>query len=255
MTVENVKLIAETPGYWRARRTNAPHRLICFPHAGAGAGSFTGWAGLLPPEIELVAAQLPGRQNRIAEDPATEVGPLVKELIQELEPVLTGSFAFFGHSCGAILAFEVARALHAQNGPNPSHLFLSAQPAPGTAPDRVKQLSGLSDQELVAEMVSLGGLLPEIASNQVVMSMLLPTVRADFDLWENHELKPGPLLDCPITALLGERDPRSPVDTVDGWRDQTTGRFQTRLFDGGHFYFLAEPADVVGYLGQTLLDT
>lgn len=254
MTAEIVKLVAETPGYWRARREEPKRRLICFPHAGAGAGAFTSWAGLLPADIELIAVQLPGRQNRIAEDSAAEVGPLVKNIVADLDPLLEGSFGFFGHSCGAVLAFEVARALQAQGGPTPDHLLLSAQPAPGTV-GRVKQLSGLTDQQLVDEMVSLGGLEPEIAANEIVMSILIPTVRADFDLWEHHEMKPGPLLDAAITVMAGENDPRSPVDTIDAWREQTTGVFNTKIFTGGHFYFLAEPAAVVGFIGETLLAT
>ncbi|NUK02263.1 thioesterase [Streptomyces lunaelactis] len=252
MTVDNVDLIAETPYIWRARRADSRHRLICFPHAGAGAGAYADWAGLLPPEIELAAVQLPGRQNRIAEDPVTEVGPLVRVLTQALRPVMDGSFSFFGHSGGAILAFELARALQRKGGPQPSHLFLSAQSAPGTT-GRVRRLHDLSDDELGAEVVRLGGIEAEIAEDEDVMDALLMTLRADFELWENHRIEPGPRLSVPITVLSGQSDPRAPLDTLDGWREQTDGPFGTRFYPGGHFYFLGEAAELVGHISQTLL--
>lgn len=114
MTVQSTELVSETPYIWRARQPGSRHRLICFPHAGAGATTYAEWAPALPAEIELVAVQLPGRQNRIAEEPFTEVGPLVSVLTHALRPVLSGSFSFFGHSCGAALAFELAKALRAE---------------------------------------------------------------------------------------------------------------------------------------------
>ncbi|MFD8691642.1 thioesterase II family protein [Streptomyces sp. NPDC059651] len=250
----NPELIAESPYIWRARQGGHRHRLICFPHAGAGAGAYADWAALLPPEIELAAVQLPGRQNRIAEAPVTEVGPLVKVLTQALRPVMDGRFSFFGHSGGAVLAFELARALQAKGGPQPSGLFLSAQSAPGTA-GRVTQLHGLSDDDLAAEVVRLGGIEPEIAEDEDVMDALLPTLRADFDLWEHHRIAPGPRLKAPITVISGESDPRAPLDTLDGWRDQTDGEFSLRLYPGGHFYFLHDPAELIQDISQVLLES
>lgn len=247
------ELIAETPYIWRAKRGDHRHRLICFPHAGAGAGAYAEWAALVPPEIELAAVQLPGRQNRIAEDPVTAVGPLVKVLTQALRPVMDGPFSFFGHSGGAVLAFEVARALHAKGGPRPGRLFLSAQPAPGTA-GTVKQLHDLTDEDLAAEVVRLGGIEPEIAEDEDVMDALLPTLRADFDLWEHHEVGPGPRLSTPITVLSGALDPRAPRETLDAWREQTDGAFDVRLYPGGHFYFLHDPSELVRDISHELLE-
>ncbi|GGU45051.1 thioesterase II family protein [Streptomyces violascens] len=252
MSAEFAELVAETPFIWRARRPGARHRLICFPHAGAGAGAYADWAELLPPEIELAAVQLPGRQNRIAEDPPAAVGPLVRVLTQALRPVMDGPFSFFGHSGGATLAFEVARALEAKGGPRPSRLFLSAQPAPGLLGE-VAQLHDLTDDELAAEIVRLGGIEPEIAEDEDVMDSLLPTLRADFDLWENHRIEPGPRLATPITVLAGDDDPRAPLDTLGPWREQTDAGFDSRFYAGGHFYFLDKTAEVVAFISQTLL--
>lgn len=251
MTDHSPDLLVETPWIWRARRPRARWRLICFPHAGAGAGAYGEWARLLPAEVELAAVQLPGRQNRIAEEPVTEVGPLVKVLTQALRPVLDGDFAFFGHSGGAALAYEVAKALREKGGPQPSRLFLSAQPAPGTV-GRVPVMHTLSDEELGAAIVRLGGIEAEIAEDEEVMEGLLPTLRADFSLWERHRVEPGEPLDTPITVLSGDADPRAPKDTLYGWAAHTTGAFRTRFYPGGHFYFLDDPTELVAYLSQAL---
>ncbi|MER6916885.1 alpha/beta fold hydrolase [Streptomyces sp. NPDC000594] len=252
-TFPHPDLLAETPFIWRARRPAARRRLICFPHAGAGAGAYAEWAALLPPEIELAAVQLPGRQNRIAEDPLTDARPLIRLLSQALRPVLDGPYSFFGHSGGAVLAYEVARALAARGAAGPEHLFLSALPAPGTE-GRVRQLRDLTDEELTAEVVRLGGIEPEIAEDEDIMDSLLPTLRADFEMWENHRVAPGPRLSCPVTVVCGTDDPRAPLDTLDGWRDHTDGEFRTRFFPGGHFYLLTDAAELVGHIGRTLLD-
>lgn len=252
MVLGSVELIAETPCLWRARRPGARHRLICFPHAGAGAGVFADWVDAVPPEIEVVAVQLPGRQNRIAEQPVTEVAPLVRTLTQTLRPAMTGPYSFFGHSCGASLAFEVARALHARGSRGPAQLFLSAQPAPERSWRR-PTLHQLPDAEFRAELVRLGGIEPEIAGDERAMTALLPIVRADFRLWERHRVLPGDRLDCDITVLLGDADVRTPQDSVEEWREYTNNRFDVRVFPGGHFYFRELLTEVGDLIGQTVL--
>ncbi|NUT45712.1 MAG: thioesterase [Saccharothrix sp.] len=248
---DNADLVAETPYVWRAPRADRRQRLICFPHAGAGATAYADWAPLLPDSVELLAVQLPGRQNRIAEAPFTEVEPLVRVLAQALRPFLDGPFAFFGHCGGAVLAYELALALRDRELSAPTHLFLSGQTAPGlaaAAPD----LHGLPDDRFGAELVRLGGIEAELAADRHVMAALLPTLRADFTLWERHRMRVGAPLPSPITAMAGRADPRTPADAVEAWRDRTGARFRTRFFPGGHFYFLDAPAEVAGFLGEAL---
>lgn len=244
--LESQELAPETPYIWRARRPGSTHRLVCFPHAGAGAPAYADWAALLPEGIELVAVQLPGRQNRIGEDPFTEVGPLVEVLTHALRPVLDGHYAFFGHSAGAVLAFELTRALRARGSRGPDHLFLSAQPGPGESV--VRQLHELSDEEFHAEIVALGGIDPEIIDDEDVMESMPYTLRADFTLWEPHRMTPGPPVDASITVLSGESDPRAPLDEVKGWSE-----FTTEFYPGGHFYFLESPDEVVSVIGRRML--
>ncbi|MEU2084749.1 alpha/beta fold hydrolase [Streptomyces albus] len=250
MPLQIEELAPETPYIWRAKRPAADRRLVCFPHAGAGAAAYTEWAALLPPGIELVAVQLPGRQNRIGEDPFTEAGPLVTVLTHALRPVFDLPFSFFGHSAGATLAFELARALRDRGGPGPERLFLSAQPAPGTS--RVRQLHQLDDEEFRAEILALGGIDEEIVDDEDVMESMLFTLRADFTLWERHRPAAGAPLDCPVTALCGESDPRAPLAEVRRWAEHTTGGFSTAFYPGGHFYFLERPEEVVSLIARTM---
>jgi medium-chain acyl-[acyl-carrier-protein] hydrolase len=249
---ESRELAPESRYIWRARKPGHTHRLICFPYAGAGATAYADWAALLPPEIELVAVQLPGRQNRITEEPFRETGPLIAALSYALRPVLDGPFAFFGHSGGAMLAYELARALRTRGGRGPEHLFLSAQPAPNTTGRQ--QWHRLPDDEFRAEVLALGGIEPELADEPDVMAELLPLLRADFGLWERHRPAPAAPLDCPITVLCGESDHRVSLASVAGWRACTTVGFDTQVYPGGHFYFLSATTDVVSFLGRTVLD-
>jgi surfactin synthase thioesterase subunit len=249
--LEGRELVPESPYIWRARNPGHSHRLICFPHGGAGAGAYADWAGLLPPEIELVAVQLPGRQNRIAEEPFSEVGPLVTVLTHALRPVLDGPCAFFGHSGGASLAYELTKALRSRGRRGPQQLFLSGRAAPDVT--GIPQLHDLPDDEFRAEMRALGGIEPEIAEDDDVMADLLPLLRADFGLWERYRPTPSSPLDCPITVLCGESDPRAPLAGVARWRAYTTAEFSTQIYAGGHFYFLESTAEVVSFIGRTML--
>lgn len=251
MAADIAELVPETPYIWRAPQRARAHRLICFPHAGAGAAAYADWVRWLPPRTELVAVQLPGRQNRITEQSFTEVGPLVSALAHTLRPVLDPPFAFFGHSCGAALAYEVASELRARGRRGPARLFVSAQPAPDVT--GLRQLHDLPEDEFRAEIIRLGGIEPEVADDEYVMSSLVPIVRADFRLWERHRTSFDVPLDCPITVLGGDSDPHAPVETLAGWRKRTNADFGTRIFPGGHFYFLDAIAEVVSFIGGTML--
>lgn len=249
--LESRELVPVSPYLWRTRNPGQVSRLICFPHAGAGAAAFTEWAGLLPPEIELVAVQLPGRQNRITEEPFTESGPLLGALTHALRPVLDQPFVFFGHSCGAELAYELAKTLRSRGRRQPEHLFLSARAAPD-AP-RLPDLHTLPDAEFRAELLALGGIDAEIAADEDVVAALLPLLRVDFGLWERHRPTPAPPLDVPITVLRGTADPRATEVAVRGWAAHTVARCTTRTYPGGHFYHLDSTADVVSFIARTTL--
>ncbi|MCU7728823.1 alpha/beta fold hydrolase [Actinoplanes sp. KI2] len=245
------KLIAESPFVRRARRSGRRFRLFCFPHAGAGAGYFAEWPALLPPEVELVAVQLPGREDRLTEPAFDRVDRTVRTVAVALRPYLQGSFAFFGHSGGALLAFELARLLRKRRL-RPQHLFLSGQPAPGS-PAPVDHIHALPDDQFRDALARLDGMSADVTANEQLMQLLMPTLRADFALWENYEYQPEPPLDSAITALGGDADERAPVASLAAWQAHTTGPCVVRTFPGGHFYLNQAAGEIAGAVGAALL--
>ncbi|XVQ85647.1 thioesterase II family protein [Microbispora siamensis] len=249
--LDSDRLLVESPFVRRARRPGRRVRLFCFPHAGAGAGAFAEWPAMLPPEVELVAVQLPGREDRVGEPPLVRMDPAVRTVALALRPYLQGSYAFFGHSGGALLAFELAKALRPR-GMRPAHLFVSGQPAPHLPPV-APHIHALPDDEFRAALHRLGGMPAGVVSDDELMRLLLPALRADFTLWEGYRHRQDPPLPTPITALGGAADDRAPAESLRAWRDHTTAAFTTRLFDGGHFYLNDSAAELTAVLGAVLL--
>jgi medium-chain acyl-[acyl-carrier-protein] hydrolase len=217
-------------------RPRARLRLFCFPYAGVGASVYRPWFNLLPPEIELCAVQPPGREARFREPPFQEVGPLVDDLSESIEPFLDRDFAFFGHSMGACVAYELTRRLRQQERPAPRWLFASGRRAPGL-PNPETPLHTLSDPDFIIEIRRrYNGIPDEVMQYPELMELLLPGLRADIAAIERHSFEPDEPLECPILALGGTQDPCVAVRELDAWRDRTTGPFALRLFPGDHFY-------------------
>jgi medium-chain acyl-[acyl-carrier-protein] hydrolase len=247
-------LIAETPYVRRAAVPGARVRLFCFPHAGAGASAYAGWPAEVGPEVEIVAIQLPGREDRAAESPLTDLDQLVRTLVPALRPYFRGDFAFFGHSGGALMAFEVARLLRDLGRKTPCELFLSGHVAPELEPP-APRIHDLSDADFTKAVVELGGTAKSLSSDEAMMGFLLPLLRADFTLWENYSHKPGAPLDVPITALSARNDAQAPIATSAAWAAHTTRRFRHELFDGGHFYLNDSGAQTARRVSALLNDT
>jgi medium-chain acyl-[acyl-carrier-protein] hydrolase len=245
------RLVAESPFVRRARRDGRRCRLFCFPHAGAGASVFATWPALLPDEVELIAVQLPGREDRITEAPFTNPRLAVRATGVALRPYLQGRCAFFGHSGGALLAFELARAFR-RRGVEPAHLFLSGQPAPDH-PDPRPRLHGLPDDEFRAAVRGLGGTAADVATDDDLMRVLLFTLRADFTLGETFDVQPERPLTAGITALGGRADERAPAASLAAWRHHTASTFDLRLFEGGHFYFVDAAPELTATISSVLL--
>ena len=228
------------------------HRLICFPHAGAGASYYVGWPALLPPEIDVIAVQLPGREDRFRERPFTRAQPLLSELQLALRPYLQGSFSFFGHSGGALLAYELARVLHERRRAVPVHLMLSGQLAPGV-PNGLPLLHALPDAEFRAAVRALGGLPEEVFGDDDLMDLVLPSLRADFALWETCQFPDRTAVPSSITVLAGDADDRAPTAKLAEWRRHTTGNFEIALFEGGHFYLSGPNKALLSTVSSILL--
>jgi surfactin synthase thioesterase subunit/acyl carrier protein len=216
----------------REQRPQARYRLYCFPHSGGSAGEFVRWADGLA-EVEVLGIQLPGRGARLHEPAYTRMGPLVDAIAAEV--AFRGPFAFFGHSLGALVAYEVARVLRATGRPQPDRLFVSACPAPHlTRVDR--PIHQLPDEDLAAWIDEQYGSLPaEIKENPDVLRMVLPAHRSDFELVETYEYQPGEPLDRPLTVIGGAED-ELPESELAAWGRHSAASCDLELLPGGHFY-------------------
>jgi medium-chain acyl-[acyl-carrier-protein] hydrolase len=210
-------------------------RLFCFHYAGGSAQAFHDWPGRLPPNVEMGAIQLPGRGNRHSEPHIRRLAPLSRIVAQELLPYLDKPFVFFGHSLGALLCFETARSLRRENQHQPAHLFVSATGAPHRR-DKDELISGLPKNALVKKLREFDGAPAEALQNDELMDLMLPTIRADFELCETYEYHPESRLECPITIYGGLEDHEVEAERLAAWREMTLGPSEVRMFPGSHFY-------------------
>jgi medium-chain acyl-[acyl-carrier-protein] hydrolase len=229
-------------------------RLFCLPHAGGGSAIFRRWPAALPANIEVCLVRLPGREARLREPPFTRLEPLVATLADILRPLLDRPFAFFGHSMGALVAFELARHVRARCQIAPRHLFVSARRAPQCA-STDPFLHVLPEAEFRRAIRELGGTPEQVLADEELLSLLLPAVRADFTVAETYAYGEEPPLDCPITAFGGRDDPRVGDTQLDAWRQQTRRDFRRYMFPGGHFFIHSAEAPLLDVLALQLSDT
>jgi medium-chain acyl-[acyl-carrier-protein] hydrolase len=229
------KLNFPSPWIGAVPTAGAKCRLLCLPFPGGAASVYLPWADALPPGVQLCVAQLPGREDRFLEPPLTRFDEVVDRLVTAVLAEVEPPFAIFGHSGGALLGYEVARTLRRRAEAEPTHLFVSGQPAPDvdrTEPD----MHRLPDAELIDALRAIGGTAPELLDHPEMLELLLPVLRADFAWYETYQYRPGDQLSCEVTALASRSDVRASVDSVQQWRSRTTGTFRLRLVDGGHFF-------------------
>lgn len=238
----------KAPRDWvvRPKPNDGAHRLFCFPSAGNGASAYRDWPALLGEGVDVFCVQPPGRENRLAEAPHKHLDDLLDAMVPMLVPMLDTPFSFFGHSLGSLVAYGAARRL-SKFGIAPTTLYVSARRAPHL-PLLHPPLHALPDAELVAEIRRYNGTPEAILANRELLELLLPTLRADFQIHETYAHDGGPRLDAPIFAFGGTRDPGVPADSLDAWRDHTSGTFLARAFEGGHFYLNEHKAELVGLI-------
>lgn len=206
----------------------AQTRLFLFPYAGGNVATFGRWAPGLPSTIEAWIAQYPGRGFRYNEPPVKDFGVMLNALYEATQALADKPYAFFGHSMGALIAFELACKLH------PQILFVSGCSAPHI-PDSSPPIHDLPDDEFIKSMQKLNGIPDEILSNTELMELVLPALRADFEAFENYRYIPNDRLACPIVAFGGINDPRISRKHLEGW-EMHTNKFKVQYFPGGHFF-------------------
>lgn len=228
-------------------------RLICLPFAGGMAQSFHPWAEPLSMVAELCAVALPGRGTRIKEPSIDRMDELTAAVSDAVRGLLDRPFALFGHSMGALLAYELARELERTGAPAPLRLFVSGFRAPDL-PARGDPLHVLPDDALAGRLDEFGGTPPKVMESNAMMELFLPPARADLAACETYEHVPGPPLEVPITAFGGRDDRLVSEDELRAWRRHTSGAFTARFFEGGHFYLREREAEFVEVLGWLLED-
>ncbi|WP_028694066.1 thioesterase II family protein [Pseudomonas cremoricolorata] len=223
-----------------------PLKLLCLPYSGASAMVYARWRRKLPAWVQVQPVELPGRGARLAEALHTDMQALARQLAAEQRGAASARYALLGHSLGALLAFELAHELQALGCPPPVALFACGTAAPTRREDYDGKnwRQAKSDAELIAELRELQGTPEEVLSNQELMSLTLPVLRADFLLCGHYQYRQRPALRCPLHVLGGEQD-RANAEQLRAWAEQSLGEFSLQMFPGGHFFIHEEEDHVL----------
>jgi surfactin synthase thioesterase subunit len=211
-------------------------RLICFPYAGCGPTVFHSWSSYFPPEVELWGIKIPGKEKRIHETPFNRLIPLAEAVSSVLQPYLDQPYAFFGHSVGALTSYEVAHHLRKSDGLQPVCLLLSGHRAPHRPPLN-PPFHHVEETAFLERLRQFGGTPEEFFQSEELVQFLLPSLRADFAMWETYTYKRYKPLECPLSIFGSYGDTEATVADFEAWRMHTTGQFSLQMFGGGHFYF------------------
>jgi len=226
-------------------------RLFCFPYAGGSALVFNKWQDTLPPFVEVCPVQLPGRGNRLDAPAFTDMDPLVKAAAAALLPYFDMPFAFFGHSMGASISFELARLLRREGRRLPVHLYISGRRAPHILRSD-PPLHALPEDELLHELRELNGTPKEVLEHPELMQMMIPLLRADFSVAETYTCKPEAPLNMPISVFGGLADKEIERADLEAWRDYSTASFKLRMLPGDHFFLNTSQSMLLRLLSSEL---
>ncbi|MCP5091517.1 MAG: thioesterase [Gammaproteobacteria bacterium] len=214
---------------------SAKTRLFCLPYAGSGASIYRDWPEALAPEIEVWPVHLPGRERRLSESPLASIQKLAEHAASGMAPLLGRRYALFGHSMGALISFEITRALRRAGHSLPQALLVSGYGGPHCG-DRRAPIHGLPDDEFKGEIQVLNGTPADVIANAELMDLLLPLLRADFQAVETYDFTEEAPFDLPIHVYCGRDDHETPIEQLAQWDCHTTVGSRVTLFEGDHFY-------------------
>ncbi|MER6675515.1 alpha/beta fold hydrolase [Streptomyces sp. NPDC000983] len=239
--------------WFRRYKPSAPGavKLLALPHAGGSAPYFMPLARALAPELDVLCVQYPGRLDRHRETPVTELRDLAEQVYRALVSAPAGPVVLFGHSMGAVLAYEIARRLEASGGGELLGVIASGRRAPHRFREETVHLR--DDDGIIAEIRALSGTEPGVLDDEDLLRMVLPALRADYRAVETYRESPDPApLSAPVTVLTGESDSRVSLDDARAWQELTSGTFRFRSFPGGHFYLNGRPAEVTAAVKESV---
>ncbi|MEU4338067.1 alpha/beta fold hydrolase [Micromonospora lupini] len=231
-------------------RDDAALRLVCFPHAGGSASFYHPLSAALPEQVEVVAVQYPGRQERRHEQPLDTIADLADEAFRALRHWADRPLALFGHSMGAVIAFEVARRLEQHLDVSPAMLYASGRRAPSRVRHTTVHLR--SDDGIITELRRLSGTDTTLLADPEVVRMIMPAVRGDYTAIERYRAQGDASVRCPITVLTGRDDPQTTADEAAAWRGHTTADTTVTTFPGGHFFIMSHQDAVLAELRSSL---
>lgn len=224
--------------------------LVVLPHAGGNASFYFPFSRDLAAHAEVLTVQYPGRQERLGEPGPDTVAGLVDGVERALLPWRERPVVLFGHSMGAVLAFELARRWE-RAGEGPRGLVLSGRRSPLVHREEAAlHLQG--DDALIGQLTALAGTDAGLLADPDFRELILPSLRSDYKAVETYRYEPGPPLRTAVSVLCGESDPRASVAEAMGWRELTGAAFTFRSFPGGHFYLAERHADVARALAEDL---
>ena len=224
--------------------------LLCFPYAGGGASAYRGWQEKIGEKATVCAIQLPGREDRITEEPYTSMEKLLDDLVARISYYRENPLYLFGHSMGAKIAAETARILQ-DNGIRIAGLIISASKTMNRPVE--KPLSHLPKDMFIEELVKFNGIPGELLENPAALEYFIPMLRADFVLDETYDELLKYKLSCPILAFCGAQDREAEYDSILEWREYTTGDFYSRVYPGDHFYIKKYEDEVIARIGDLIL--
>ena len=239
---------------WLARRSggeNAAHRLIAFPFAGATSRSYDAWRDRLPVDLEFFTVELPGRGARFSEPFCTSAQEAAAGIAEEWQTLGDRPYSVYGHSLGALIAFEFTRLMEQPHRQPPANLLVSGKRAPHL-PIAAEGIHALPDDEFVARVMEYEVTSSEIAENPELLELLLPRLRADFAMSECYEFKAGSQITTDIGCFGGEGDPETTAPRLEEWSRQTSTDFSIRRFPGDHFFIFSQDVDFVDSLVEAV---
>ena len=235
--------------------TSATVSIYCFPYAGGGASTYRSWQAILPIGIRVNPCQLPGREERFSEEPLSSLEAILEHVCEEVLPTVSAPYALFGHSMGALVAYELCQEIRRRGGPQPNHLFVSGMGAPQQLCMESPLVHQSTDEELLNHIQRLGGISSELLQDREMQSLFVPLLRADLRVSETYQYQHAPPLSCPISAWGGADDFLTSAESLDAWRERTSSSFRLRILPGKHQFINTARSELLRGVQEDLRTT